>query len=150
MTLLEEMKLLKEMQDHHSGKWEALFITSHKDTVNRKKDVLPIPDFGTKPSRHPNEFFCKTIVNGAQNDTSLPRVAACLLVQKDLKLVMLSYLSECEIKFGRLKVFRIHTKKMKLSDDVWSFTNGFMRVLQLSVRRKHKEEVDTARIHKVM
>ncbi|KAF5770661.1 hypothetical protein HanRHA438_Chr07g0323681 [Helianthus annuus] len=32
---------------------------------------------------------------------------------------------------------------------VWSFTNGFMRVLQLSVRRKHKEEVDTARIHKV-
>ncbi|KAI7725190.1 hypothetical protein M8C21_025415 [Ambrosia artemisiifolia] len=123
-SLLEEMKLLKEMQDHsvikkaiNSELWHAcagplvtlpqvavstnrtatsqvpnypnlpsqllcqvLNATLHadKDTdeiyaqmslrpVNSEKDVLPIPDFGMKPSRHPSEFFCKTLT---PSDTS--------------------------------------------------------------------------------
>ncbi|MFS7970733.1 putative transcription factor B3-Domain family [Helianthus anomalus] len=34
---------------------------------NQKKDVLLIPDFRMKPSRHPNELFCKTLT---PSDTS--------------------------------------------------------------------------------
>ncbi|KAJ0781454.1 putative transcription factor ARF family [Helianthus annuus] len=151
-TLLEEMKLLKEMQDHHSvikkpinsELWHAcagplvtlpqvgslvyyfpqghseqvavstnrtatsqvpnypnlpsqllcqvLNATLHadKDTdeiyaqmslrpVNSEKDVLPIPDFGTKPNRHPNEFFCKTLTpsdTSTHGGFSVPRRAA--------------------------------------------------------------------------
>lgn len=150
-SLLEEMKLLKEMQDHSAIKkpinselWHAcagplvtlpqvgslvyyfpqghseqvavstnrtatsqvpnypnlpsqllcqvLNATLHadKDTdeiyaqmslrpVNSEKDVLPIPDFGMKPSRHPNEFFCKTLTpsdTSTHGGFSVPRRAA--------------------------------------------------------------------------
>ncbi|XP_071702824.1 auxin response factor 5-like [Rutidosis leptorrhynchoides] len=150
-SLLEEMKLLKEMQDHsvikkpiNSELWHAcagplvtlpqvgslvyyfpqghseqvavstnrtatsqvpnypnlpsqllcqvLNATLHadKDTdeiyaqmslrpVNSEKDVLPIPDFGMKPSRHPNEFFCKTLTpsdTSTHGGFSVPRRAA--------------------------------------------------------------------------
>ncbi|KAI3778465.1 hypothetical protein L2E82_07794 [Cichorium intybus] len=36
-------------------------------SVNSEKDVLPIPDFGMKPSRHPSEFFCKTLTPSDTN-----------------------------------------------------------------------------------
>lgn len=150
-SLLEEMKLLKEMQDHsvikkpiNSELWHAcagplvtlpqvgslvyyfpqghseqvavstnrtatsqvpnypnlpsqllcqvLNATLHadKDTdeiyaqmslrpVNSEKDVLPIPDFGMKPSRHPTEFFCKTLTpsdTSTHGGFSVPRRAA--------------------------------------------------------------------------
>ncbi|KAI7725193.1 hypothetical protein M8C21_025418 [Ambrosia artemisiifolia] len=150
-SLLEEMKLLKEMQDHsvikkaiNSELWHAcagplvtlpqvgslvyyfpqghseqvavstnrtatsqvpnypnlpsqllcqvLNATLHadKDTdeiyaqmslrpVNSEKDVLPIPDFGMKPSRHPSEFFCKTLTpsdTSTHGGFSVPRRAA--------------------------------------------------------------------------
>nr|KAJ0221514.1 hypothetical protein LSAT_V11C200055820 [Lactuca sativa] len=150
-SLLEEMKLLKEMQDHSAIKkpinselWHAcagplvtlpqvgslvyyfpqghseqvavstnrtatsqvpnypnlpsqllcqvLNATLHadKDTdeiyaqmslrpVNSEKDVLPIPDFGIKPSRHPSEFFCKTLTpsdTSTHGGFSVPRRAA--------------------------------------------------------------------------
>ncbi|KAJ0466820.1 putative transcription factor ARF family [Helianthus annuus] len=47
--------------------------------VNSEKDVLPIPDFGMKPSRHPNEFFCKTLTpsdTSTHGGFSVPRRAA--------------------------------------------------------------------------
>ncbi|KAI3776428.1 hypothetical protein L1987_46210 [Smallanthus sonchifolius] len=150
-SLLEEMKLLKEMQDHsvikkpiNSELWHAcagplvtlpqvgslvyyfpqghseqvavstnrtatsqvpnypnlpsqllcqvLNATLHadKDTdeiyaqmslrpVNSEKDVLPIPDFGMKPCRHPSEFFCKTLTpsdTSTHGGFSVPRRAA--------------------------------------------------------------------------
>nr|AHC30881.1 auxin response factor [Dimocarpus longan] len=150
-TLLEEMKLLKEMQDQsgtrktiNSELWHACagplvslpqvgslvyyfpqghseqvavstkrtattqipnypnlpsqllcqvhYVTLHadKDTdeiyaqmslqpVNSEKDVFPIPDFGLKPSKHPNEFFCKTLTasdTSTHGGFSVPRRAA--------------------------------------------------------------------------
>nr|XP_043632568.1 auxin response factor 5-like isoform X2 [Erigeron canadensis] len=47
--------------------------------VNSEKDVLPIPDFGMKPSRHPTEFFCKTLTpsdTSTHGGFSVPRRAA--------------------------------------------------------------------------
>ncbi|KAL8201932.1 hypothetical protein R6Q57_011079 [Mikania cordata] len=47
--------------------------------VNSEKDVLPIPDFGMKLSRHPNEFFCKTLTpsdTSTHGGFSVPRRAA--------------------------------------------------------------------------
>ncbi|KVI07813.1 DNA-binding pseudobarrel domain-containing protein, partial [Cynara cardunculus var. scolymus] len=44
-----------------------------------EKDVLPIPDFGMKPSRHPTEFFCKTLTpsdTSTHGGFSVPRRAA--------------------------------------------------------------------------
>lgn len=150
-TLLEEMKLLKEMQDQpgapkalHSELWHACAgplvslpqvgslvyyfpqghseqvavstrrsatsqipnypnlqpqlmcqvhnVTLHadKDTdeifaqmclqpVNSEKDIFPMPDFGLKPSKHPSEFFCKTLTasdTSTHGGFSVPRRAA--------------------------------------------------------------------------
>ncbi|XP_019174662.1 PREDICTED: auxin response factor 5 isoform X2 [Ipomoea nil] len=117
-TLLEEMKLLKEMQETtgikkhiNSELWHACagplatlpqvgslvyyFPQGHseqadKDTdeiyaqmslqpVNSEKDVFPIPDFGLKPSKHPTEFFCKTLTasdTSTHGGFSVPRRAA--------------------------------------------------------------------------
>ncbi|KDO84794.1 hypothetical protein CISIN_1g0025161mg, partial [Citrus sinensis] len=117
-TLLEEMKLLKEMQDQSGARkainselWHACagplvflpqvgslvyyFPQGHseqadKDTdeiyaqmslqpVNSEKDVFPIPDFGLKPSKHPSEFFCKTLTasdTSTHGGFSVPRRAA--------------------------------------------------------------------------
>ncbi|KAI3689126.1 hypothetical protein L2E82_47075 [Cichorium intybus] len=63
---------------HHKFLITRIFPLSYTDTdeiyaqatlqsVNSKKDVLPILDFGMKPSRHPSEFFCSTLT---PNDTS--------------------------------------------------------------------------------
>ncbi|KAF6161241.1 hypothetical protein GIB67_009128 [Kingdonia uniflora] len=46
--------------------------------VNTEKDVFPTPGFGPKPSKHPSEFFCKTL-NASDTSThggfSVPRRA---------------------------------------------------------------------------
>ncbi|KAL0360574.1 UNVERIFIED_CONTAM: Auxin response factor 5 [Sesamum radiatum] len=66
------------------------FVTTDKDTdeiyaqmslqpVNSEKDVIPIPDFGLKPSKHPTEFFCKTLTasdTSTHGGFSVPRRAA--------------------------------------------------------------------------
>lgn len=47
--------------------------------VNSEKDVFPIPDFGLKPSKHPSEFFCKTLTasdTSTHGGFSVPRRAA--------------------------------------------------------------------------
>lgn len=45
----------------------------------QEKDVFPIPDFGLKPSKHPTEFFCKTLTasdTSTHGGFSVPRRAA--------------------------------------------------------------------------
>ncbi|KAJ6931510.1 hypothetical protein NC652_014873 [Populus alba x Populus x berolinensis] len=47
--------------------------------VNTEKDVFPIPDFGLRPSKHPSEFFCKTLTasdTSTHGGFSVPRRAA--------------------------------------------------------------------------
>ncbi|KAF3669880.1 putative pre-mRNA-processing factor 6-like [Capsicum annuum] len=71
-TLLDEIKLLKEMQDHtgerkliNSELWYACagpFVT-----LPQERDVFPILDFGLKPNKYPTDFFCKTLT---ASDTS--------------------------------------------------------------------------------
>ncbi|KAI3780666.1 hypothetical protein L2E82_10652 [Cichorium intybus] len=58
---------------------DKIYAQASLQSVNSEKDVLPIPDFGMKPSRHPSEFFYNTLT---PNDTSthggfpVPRRAA--------------------------------------------------------------------------
>lgn len=45
----------------------------------QEKDVFPVPDFGLKPSKHPSEFFCKTLTasdTSTHGGFSVPRRAA--------------------------------------------------------------------------
>ena len=47
--------------------------------LDQEKDVFPIPDFGLKPSKHPSEFFCKTLTasdTSTHGGFSVPRRAA--------------------------------------------------------------------------
>ncbi|XP_042507032.1 auxin response factor 5-like [Macadamia integrifolia] len=47
--------------------------------VDSEKDAFPIPDFGLKPSKHPTEFFCKTLTasdTSTHGGFSVPRRAA--------------------------------------------------------------------------
>jgi len=53
--------------------WEILLLQS------QEKDVFPVPDFGLKPSKHPTEFFCKTLTasdTSTHGGFSVPRRAA--------------------------------------------------------------------------
>lgn len=46
---------------------------------DQEKDVFPIPDFGFKHSKHPSEFFCKTLTasdTSTHGGFSVPRRAA--------------------------------------------------------------------------
>ena len=45
----------------------------------QEKDVFPISDFGLKQSKHPSEFFCKTLTasdTSTHGGFSVPRRAA--------------------------------------------------------------------------
>jgi auxin response factor len=45
----------------------------------QEKDIFPVPDFGLKPSKHPSEFFCKTLTasdTSTHGGFSVPRRAA--------------------------------------------------------------------------
>ncbi|KAJ7966848.1 Auxin response factor [Quillaja saponaria] len=45
----------------------------------QEKDVFPVPDFGLRPSKHPSEFFCKTLTasdTSTHGGFSVPRRAA--------------------------------------------------------------------------
>ncbi|XP_021902479.1 auxin response factor 5 isoform X2 [Carica papaya] len=47
--------------------------------VNSERDVFPIPDFGLRLSKHPSEFFCKTLTasdTSTHGGFSVPRRAA--------------------------------------------------------------------------
>ena len=48
-------------------------------SFGQERDVFPVPDFGMKPSKHPSEFFCKTLTasdTSTHGGFSVPRRAA--------------------------------------------------------------------------
>ncbi|KAI3765413.1 hypothetical protein L2E82_15446 [Cichorium intybus] len=58
---------------------DEIYAQASLQSVNSEKDVLPIPDFGMKPSRHPSEFFCNTLtpnVTSTHGGFPVPRRAA--------------------------------------------------------------------------
>ncbi|MFS7937385.1 putative DNA-binding pseudobarrel domain superfamily [Helianthus anomalus] len=45
----------------------------------KENDAFPMPDIGSRPSKHPNEFFCKTLTpsdTSTHGGFSAPRRAA--------------------------------------------------------------------------
>ncbi|XWS25880.1 hypothetical protein CRYUN_Cryun27aG0105700 [Craigia yunnanensis] len=52
---------------HADRDTDEIYAQMSLQPVNSEKDVFPIPDFGLKPSKHPSEFFCKTLT---ASDTS--------------------------------------------------------------------------------
>ncbi|PWA45162.1 transcriptional factor B3 family [Artemisia annua] len=64
---------------HADKETDEIYAQMSLRPVNSEKDVLPIPDFGMKPSRHPSEFFCKTLTpsdTSTHGGFSVPRRAA--------------------------------------------------------------------------
>ncbi|KAF9602634.1 hypothetical protein IFM89_030522 [Coptis chinensis] len=48
-------------------KTDEIYAQMTLQPVNSENDVFPVPDFGVKQSKHPKEFFCKTLT---ASDTS--------------------------------------------------------------------------------
>ncbi|XP_022769144.1 auxin response factor 5-like isoform X2 [Durio zibethinus] len=64
---------------HADKDTDEIYAQMSLQPVNTEKDVFPIPDFGLKPSKHPNEFFCKTLTasdTSTHGGFSVPRRAA--------------------------------------------------------------------------
>ncbi|KAL8466760.1 hypothetical protein ACS0TY_035709 [Phlomoides rotata] len=67
-------------QVHNADKeTDEIYAQMSLQCVNSEKDIFPIPDFGLKPSKHPTEFFCKTLTasdTSTHGGFSVPRRAA--------------------------------------------------------------------------
>ncbi|EEF52695.1 auxin response factor 5 [Ricinus communis] len=64
---------------HADRDTDEIYAQMSLQPVNSEKDVFPIPDFGLKPSKHPSEFFCKTLTasdTSTHGGFSVPRRAA--------------------------------------------------------------------------
>ncbi|KAG8389895.1 hypothetical protein BUALT_Bualt01G0026500 [Buddleja alternifolia] len=64
---------------HADKETDEIYAQMSLQSVNSEKDVFPIPDFGLKPSKHPTEFFCKTLTasdTSTHGGFSVPRRAA--------------------------------------------------------------------------
>ncbi|KAL0314605.1 UNVERIFIED_CONTAM: Auxin response factor 5 [Sesamum angustifolium] len=64
---------------HADKDTDEIYAQMSLQPVNSEKDVIPIPDFGLKPSKHPTEFFCKTLTasdTSTHGGFSVPRRAA--------------------------------------------------------------------------
>ncbi|GAV67848.1 AUX_IAA domain-containing protein/B3 domain-containing protein/Auxin_resp domain-containing protein [Cephalotus follicularis] len=64
---------------HADRETDEIYAQMSLQPVNSEKDVFPIPDFGLKPSKHPSEFFCKTLTasdTSTHGGFSVPRRAA--------------------------------------------------------------------------
>ncbi|XP_022894441.1 auxin response factor 5-like isoform X1 [Olea europaea var. sylvestris] len=64
---------------HADKETDEIYAQMSLQPVNSEKDVFPIPDFGVKPSKHPTEFFCKTLTasdTSTHGGFSVPRRAA--------------------------------------------------------------------------
>lgn len=64
---------------HADKDTDEIYAQMSLQPVNSEKDVFPIPDFGLKPSKHPSEFFCKTLTasdTSTHGGFSVPRRAA--------------------------------------------------------------------------
>ncbi|XP_022940318.1 auxin response factor 5-like isoform X2 [Cucurbita moschata] len=58
---------------------DEIYAQMSLQPVNSEKDVFIVPDFGLRPSKHPNEFFCKTLTasdTSTHGGFSVPRRAA--------------------------------------------------------------------------
>lgn len=64
---------------HADKDTDEIYAQMSLQPVNSEKDVFPVPDFGLKPSKHPTEFFCKTLTasdTSTHGGFSVPRRAA--------------------------------------------------------------------------
>ncbi|KAG2698421.1 hypothetical protein I3760_07G150500 [Carya illinoinensis] len=64
---------------HADKDTDEIYAQMSLQPVTSEKDVFPVPDFGLKPSKHPNEFFCKTLTasdTSTHGGFSVPRRAA--------------------------------------------------------------------------
>jgi hypothetical protein len=67
----------KKKEKHCNSSWYWIFIMNLP--LAQEKDVFSVPDFGLKPSKHPSEFFCKTLTasdTSTHGGFSVPRRAA--------------------------------------------------------------------------
>ncbi|KAL1815730.1 hypothetical protein ACET3Z_018304 [Daucus carota] len=64
---------------HADKETDEIYAQMSLQPVNSEKDVYPVPDFGIKGSKHPGEFFCKTLTasdTSTHGGFSVPRRAA--------------------------------------------------------------------------
>ncbi|OWM80904.1 auxin response factor 5 isoform X2 [Punica granatum] len=64
---------------HADKETDEIYAQMSLQPVTSEKDVFPVPDFGLKPSKHPSEFFCKTLTasdTSTHGGFSVPRRAA--------------------------------------------------------------------------
>ncbi|KAL8098438.1 auxin response factor 5 [Apium graveolens] len=64
---------------HADRETDEIYAQMSLQPVNSEKDVFPIPDLGLKTSKHPSEFFCKTLTasdTSTHGGFSVPRRAA--------------------------------------------------------------------------
>ncbi|KAL2894775.1 Auxin response factor 5 [Bienertia sinuspersici] len=64
---------------HADKDTDEIFAQMSLQPVKTEKDVFPIPDFGLRTSKHPTEFFCKTLTasdTSTHGGFSVPRRAA--------------------------------------------------------------------------
>ncbi|XP_047325678.1 auxin response factor 5 isoform X2 [Impatiens glandulifera] len=64
---------------HADKETDEIYAQMSLQPVHSEKDVFPIPDFGIKASKHPSEFFCKTLTasdTSTHGGFSVPRRAA--------------------------------------------------------------------------
>ncbi|OMO87461.1 AUX/IAA protein [Corchorus capsularis] len=64
---------------HADRDTDEIYAQMSLQPVNSERDVFPIPDFGLKSSKHPTEFFCKTLTasdTSTHGGFSVPRRAA--------------------------------------------------------------------------
>ncbi|EPS71778.1 hypothetical protein M569_02981, partial [Genlisea aurea] len=64
---------------HADKDTDEIYAQMSLQPICSDRDVIPIPDFGLKPGRHPTEFFCKTLTasdTSTHGGFSVPRRAA--------------------------------------------------------------------------
>ncbi|GER57042.1 auxin response factor [Striga asiatica] len=64
---------------HADKETDEIYAQMSLQPVNSEKDMISVPGFGLKPSKHPTEFFCKTMTasdTSTHGGFSVPRRAA--------------------------------------------------------------------------
>ncbi|CAA0818576.1 Auxin response factor 5 [Striga hermonthica] len=64
---------------HADKETDEIYAQMSLQPVNSEKDMISVPDLGLKPSKHPTEFFCKTLTasdTSTHGGFSVPRRAA--------------------------------------------------------------------------
>ncbi|XP_043714107.1 auxin response factor 5-like isoform X2 [Telopea speciosissima] len=77
-----QSQLLCQIHDvtlHADKDTDEIYAQLSLQPLDSEKDIFPVPDFGSKPSKHPTEFFCKTLTasdTSTHGGFSVPRRAA--------------------------------------------------------------------------